>query len=241
MIYNSTLTVLNNGSETDITPKELELVAKFKEEGMPGLVKVAQNEVTMTKALDLYLSGKTYHHIAAITRTKKDIILYLAHKFNWYETKIQQLEILDAGIKERILQARLMNQDFVLQIQQFFLKKIGGRMTSFMASGDEEAAKSIDRKDLEMYMKSVDLLDKITTEKIPTGHRPTVGLNLSNFDGTLKKVGENEIQISPRNKTNAEMLLELANMKRMEETKSPNDITNKETQNNSEKPEKDQE
>lgn len=236
--YDGTITVLNSGKETDITPKELEVITKFKEDGMPGLVTVAQNEVTLTKALDLYLSGKTYHQISAITRTKKDIILYLAHKFNWYETKVQQLQILDAGIKERILQARLMNQDFVLQIQQFFLKKIGYRMTSFMASGDEEAANSIDRKDLEMYMKSVDLLDKITTEKIPTGSRPTVGLNLGGFDGTLKKVGENEIQISPRNKTNAEMLQDLANLKRTEEAY---DINNKDTPKYAEKPEKDKE
>ncbi len=236
MGYDNTLTVLQNGKETDITPKELQVIEKFKEAGMPGLAAVAQNEVTLTKALDLYLSGKSYHEISKIVSVKKDIILYLGHKFNWYSTKIEHLEILDASIKERILHAKLMNQDFVLQIQQFFLKKIGRKMTRFMASGDDEIANTIDRKDLEMYMKSVDLLDKISSEKIPTNQRPTVGLNLG--DGvTVKKVGENEVQITPRNKTVGEMLSDLANLKRTEE-KSANDILNNETVNNTKKEEK---
>lgn len=229
--------VLNK--ETDITSRELINIAKFKEEGLPGLAAVAQNEVTLTKALDLYMSGKTYHQISKIVGVKQEVILYLGHKFNWYQTKMQQLEILDANIKERILQAKLMNQDFVLQIQQFFLKKIGRKMTRFMASGDEEMADSVNKKDLEMYMKSVDLLDKISSEKIPAGSRPAVGLNLG--DGvTVRKIGENEVSITPRNKTIGEMLSELANSKRTEETtNSANDITVQDTQNNNEKPEKD--
>ena len=121
------ITSLNNSKETDITPKELQKVAEFKEAGMPGLATVAQNEVTLTKVLDLYLNGKTYSEISKIVGIKKDIVLYLAHKFNWYETKMNQLAILDANIKDRILQANLVNKDFVLQIQQFFLKKIGSR------------------------------------------------------------------------------------------------------------------
>lgn len=228
------ITVLNSGKETDITPKELQKVAEFKEAGMPGLASVAQNEVALTKALELYMGGKTYSEISKIVGIKKDIVLYLAHKFDWYNTKIEQLQILDANIKDRILQAKLVNQDFVLQIQQFFLKKIGSKMTRFMATGDDEIANSVDRKDLEFYMKSVDLLDRISTEKIPTNHRPTVGLNLG--DGvTVRKVGENEVQITPKQKTHADMLKEFADMKRAEET---NDITKEDPQTNTEKEEK---
>ncbi len=231
MGYDGTITILNNGKESDITPIELQAIEKFKEAGMPGLASVAQNEVTLTKALDLFLSGKTYHEISKIVNVKKDIILYLGHKFDWYGTKMQQLQILDACIKERILQAKLMNQDFVLQIQQFFLKKIGRKMTRFMASGDDEVADSVALKDVDMYMKSVDLLDKISTEKVPTGHRPTVGLNLG--DGvTVKKVGEGEVVITPRNKTAGEMLKEFADMKRAEESKTTNDIKKEDTNSN---------
>ena len=237
MGYDSTITVLNNGKETDITPKELEAVAKFKEEGMPGLFTVVQSEVTYVKALDLYMSGKTYHEISKVVNVKKDIILFLAHKHEWYNTKMQHLAILDANIKERIIQADLMNQDFVLQIQQFFLKKIGRKMTRFMASGDDEAANAVDKKDLEMYMKSVALLREISSEKIPSGHRPTVGLNIG--DGvTVRKVGENQVEISPRNKTVGEMLNDLANLKRTEEAKVANDINSEVTANKTEKEEK---
>ena len=109
-------------------------------------------------------------------------------------------------------------------------------MTRFMATGDDEIANSVDRKDLEFYMKSVDLLDRISTEKIPANHRPTVGLNLG--DGvTVRKVGENEVTITPKQKTHADMLKEFADLKRNEE-KSTNDITKEDPQTNTEKEEK---
>jgi len=230
------ITVLNNSKETDITPKELVKIAEYKEAGLPGLHSVVQNEVTMIKAYELYMDGKTYAEISKIVGVKKDIILYLAHKYDWYNTKLEQYAILDANMKDRVLFSRLVNQDFTLQIQEFFKKKIGRKMTRFMASGDDEVANSVDRKDIEMYFKSVDLLEKLTTEKVPMNARPTVGLNLG--DGvTVKKIGENEVSITPKQKTAAEMLKDLANLKRAEEneTKSPNDINKEATQTNAEK------
>jgi antitoxin component of MazEF toxin-antitoxin module len=230
------ITVLTSGKETDITPKELIKVAEFKEAGMPGLASVAQNEVILTKTLELYLSGKTYGEISKIAGVKKDIVLYLAHKFNWYETKMDQLAILDANIKDRILQANLVNKDFVLQIQQFFLKKIGSKITRYLATGDEEIANKIDGKDLDRYQKYVELLDKLTTEKPSTLRQPTVGLNLG--DGvTVRKVGENEVEISPKQKTSAQMLKEFADMKRTEEAKDANDIKGEDPNTNSEEKE----
>ena len=219
------ITVLNSGKETDITPKELQKVAEFKEAGMPGLASVAQNEVALTKSLELYMSGKTYGEISKIVGIKKDIVLYLAHKFDWYSTKMNQLAILDANIKDRILQANLVNKDFVLQIQQFFLKKIGSKITRYLATGDEEIANKIDGKDLDRYQKYVELLDKLTTEKPSTLRQPAVGLNLG--EGvTVRKVGENQVEITPKQKTHQEMLKEFADMKRAEEAKDASDISN---------------
>ena len=238
-LQDSVITVLNNGKESDITPKELIKVTEFKEAGCPGLSTLVSNEVTLTKAYGLYMDGKTYHEIATITGVKKDVILYVAHKHDWFGTKMEHLAILDANIKDRILQAKLVDQDFVLQIKQFFIKKIGRKMTRFMASGDEETANAVNKSDIELYMKAVDLLDKISTEKVPTNSRPTVGLNLG--DGvTVRKIGENEVSITPKQKTHADMLKEFANMKRDEEAKSTNDIKSEDTETNTEQ-EKEQE
>lgn len=238
MGFDGTLTILDNGKTTDITPKELQAIEKFKEDGMPGLSALAadENGVKMTKALDLYLSGTTYHDISKIVGLKKEIVLYLGQKYDWYATKMEVLEILAANIKERVVHAHLTNQHFVLQIQQFYLKKIGSKITRYLATGDDEIAAKIDGKDVDRYAKYIELLDKMTTEKIPVSPRPTVGLNLG--DGvTVRKVGENEVTITPRNKTAAEMLNELANIKRAEE-KSSNDINKKDTQTNTEKEQK---
>lgn len=233
MGYDSTLTVLENGKVTDLTPKELQQIETFKESGLPGITTV--NDVVLTKALDLYLGGKTYHEVCRILSVKKEVILYLGQKFNWYGTKMEQLEILDATLKERILHAKLVNQDFVLQIQQFFLAKIGRKINKYLATGDEEWANKVDGKDIDRYNKAVELLDKLTTERVPMNARtPAVGLNLG--EGmSIKKVGENEVIITPRNKTAAEMLNELANLKRKEDKESENafnDIKDEESEGN---------
>ena len=213
--HQNTLTVLKNGKVTDITPKELQLVEKYKEDGLPGITSIS--DVGIVKALDMYMDGKTYHEIAKILGTKKEIVLYFAQKLNWYQTKMEHIEILDANLKERILQANLVNQNFMLQIQQFFKQKIGHKMNKFFATGDDEIAAQVYSKDIEMYYKAVDLMIKLTTEKPAPGARgPTVGLNLG--DGvSVQRVGENEVVITPRNKTTGEMLNELANLKRKEE------------------------
>jgi len=238
----STRTLLTDGTESDITPKELQSIEKFKEEGMPGLHAVVTNPVTITKALDLYLSGKTYHEVGQILTVKKDIVLYLAQKFDWYDTKMQHLEILDANLKERILHAKLVNQDFALQLQQFFLQKIGRKMKRFMATGDDAEAAKVNGADIDRYIKAVELLDKLTTEKNNTnGRGPAVGLNLGDGGVDIKRVNENEITITPRNKTVAQMLNELANEKRREEneTKDPSYDISKNTDEN--KPERNEE
>ena len=173
MGYDGTLTQLENGKTTDITPKELQAIEVFKEAGMPGVASLG--DIKMTKALDLYLSGKTYHEVASILTVKKDIVLYLAQKFNWYDTKINHLEILDASLKERILHAKLVNQDFVLQIQQFYLHKIGRKINKFMATNDEEVANSIDGKDIDRYTKTVELLQKMNLEYLNVEGNDTIG------------------------------------------------------------------
>jgi hypothetical protein len=229
---NDTKNLLDHKKETDLTSRELEIVQKFKDDGLPGIA--AANEVVMTKALDLYLAGKTYLEICTITSSRKEVILYLAQKFNWYGTKMEFLEILNATIAERIMHAKLTNMDFVLQIQQFYKKKIGSRLTRYLASGDEEIANSINDKDIDRFAKYVDLMDKLTTEKGQMNPRgPAVGLNLG--DGvTITKVGD-EVTITPRNRTAGEMLSELANFKRAEESKTINDIKGKDTETNTEK------
>jgi hypothetical protein len=230
--YDKTLTVLKDGKVTDLTPKELQRIQEYKDSGLPGIASVT--DVGVTKALDLYLGGKTYHEIAKILNIKKDILLYLAQKFKWYETKMEQLEILDANLKERILHAKLVNQDFVLQIQQFYLQKIGRKINRYLATGDEEIAAKIDSKDIDRYQKAVELMDKLTTEKTLNPRGPAIGLNLGDGGVDIRRVGENDITITPRNKTVGEMLNELANTKRKEEAgpkKDSYDIVLEESKN----------
>ena len=217
----SALTVLRDGKVTDLTPKELQQIEKYKEAGFPGVATIS--DVGLTKALDLYLGGKTYHEVGRILSIKKEIILYYAQKFKWYDTKMDHLEMLDANLKERILHANMVNQDFVLQIQQFFLAKIGKKMNRYLATGDDEIAAKIDGRDIDRYQKAVELLDKLTTQKNVNARNPSVGLNLGEGGVDIKRVGENEITITPRNKTVGEMLNELANTKRKEENQPQKD------------------
>ena len=220
MSENNNLILLEDGKLTDITPIELEKIEKFKKDGLPGITVL--NDIKMSKAIDLYLSGKTYTEVAKTIGVERELVLYMGQKFNWYATKMEHLQILDKTLKERILHAKLVNQDFVLQIQQFFLHKIGQKMTRFIATNDYDVANEIDGKDLDRYYKAVELIDKLTSDRAPSKDRaPAVGLNLG--DGvTVTKTGENEVTITPKERTSGEMLNYLANLKREEDKQSGN-------------------
>ena len=97
----------------DFTMKDLELIEKFKEDGMLGLHTLVDTDVE--RMMGLYIDGKTYRQIANVTKIRKDVILFLANKFSWFELRKDYLDELQATMKDKIIESKLQNQEFLFE------------------------------------------------------------------------------------------------------------------------------
>lgn len=209
--------VLIEEPQNDFSQKDLEVIQAYEQAGLPGIGIV--DDVKMTRILDMYLSGKTYRQIATIMAVQKQIVLYLSYKFNWFELRKDYLVDLEASIRSRVLEAKIVNQDFLLQLQQMWQKKIGTNITKYLATDNVDFANAIDLKEVDKYLKTVEMLHKLGSEKgsgSGGSDRPMVGLNAG--DGvTIVKKGENEIEITPKAKAIGDALKQFADFRREEE------------------------
>jgi hypothetical protein len=95
-------------------------------------------------------------------------------------------------------------------------KKIGSNIKKYLATDNVDFANAIDLKEVDKYLKTVELLHRLSTEKGSKGSTPAVGLNLG--EGvTIVKKGDNEVEITPKSKALSEQLKQFANFKREED------------------------
>jgi hypothetical protein len=206
---------------SDFTHFDTKAVEEYKNKGMPGLDKL--DDVTAVRMMEMYLSGKTYREISHVTNKSKAMVLYLSSKFEWYPKKIEYLRDLEETMVRRTIESRLVGQDFLLQLKQLFEKKIGDKIADYLRTNDVKFANEIDLKEVDKYIKTFEALDKLTGERVKASKSdkssaPAVGLNLG--DGvTIKKVGENEVEVTPKQKKIGDMLKELADFRREEDSK----------------------
>lgn len=204
----------------DFTQKDLEVIQKYQDDGLPGIGAV--DDVVMARTLDLYLSGKTYRQIAMTLKFQKQVILYLSYKFNWFELRREYLEDLEENIRARVLEAKIVNQDFLLQLQQMWQKKIGSNITKYLQTDNPDFANAIDLKEVDKYLKTVEMMHKLSgkSDTPPSDStRPMVGLNAGPEGVTIVKTGENSMEITPKSKAIGDALKQLADFRREDEKK----------------------
>ena len=203
--------------QTDFTPKDLALINEYKEAGTPGVARV--DDVKLMRIMDMYLSGKTYPQISMVVGIPKQIILYYSQRYNWFQMKQDYLTDLESNIRGRVIEAKVVNQDFLLQLQQMWQKKIGNNIKKYLATDNEDYANAIDLKEVDKYIKSIETLQRLTSERIPGQQSPVVGLNLG--EGiTITKNSNNEVEITPKNRAIGDMLKQFADQRREEENKN---------------------
>lgn len=189
---------------TDLSDKDLALIDQFKAEGMPGLYEIKEGQVE--RMLDLYLSGKPYIQISRILMLPKSLIMYISQKYSWFSARQEYHFELESTIRNRLVEAKIKDQDFLLSLTQMYQKKIGRKISSYLATDDESHADAIDGKDVDKALKVMEMLHKIGSDaKEGKAAAPAVGLNLG--DGvTVRKTGENSVEITPKQKTVSELL-----------------------------------
>lgn len=216
---------------TDLSELDLTKVKQFVEDGKPGIASVSDS--VLHKMMDLYLTGSTYRQISQTLNIKKVMILYLSKTYGWFETRQEYFHELNVEIKNRILNSKLVSQEFLLLLIQAYQKKIGGNIVKYLATDDTAHMEKIDLKEMDKLMKAMEVLGVLSENTNTKSKSPAVGLNLG--EGvTIERSGDNKVTITPRSKTLGEMLKRFADDQREEANKSnknekTSDITEEET------------
>lgn len=203
---------------TDLSDLDRERIEKFVDEGMPGLYQVKEEQVA--RMVDLYLAGKPYVQISRILRLDKVLIMYMSQKYNWYIARQEMHHELEANIRNRIVEAKVISQDFLLQLSHLFQKKLGKQISSYLATDDESHANAIDPKDVAQALKIMETLERMSSDAaVGKPQAPAVGLNLGENGVTMTKNEDGSVDITPKQKTVAEMLKQFADAEREKDKK----------------------
>lgn len=202
--------------KTDISDEDMKKISKFIEDGLPGISKI--NESTLYRMTDMYLSGSTYHQISAAMSLKKPLVLYVSHTYGWFDAKREYIAELQEQIKSRVIDAKLLSQDFLLLLTQAFQKKIGNKLRKYLATDDDAHTEEINLKEVAQLLKTIEMISDLDNEgKNIRSRNPSVGLNLG--DGvTIERSGDNKVTITPKEKTLGDMLQKYADIRREEES-----------------------
>src|ERR1035437_4067328 len=146
----------------DFTMKDLETIEKFKENGMLGLHTLVDTDVE--RCMGLYLNGKTYRQIAQVTKINKAVVLFLAHKFKWFELRVEYLDELQATLKDKVVESKLQSQEFLLELVLAYQKKVSRNIHQYLRTDNTEFFDKIDPKDINAVLKVMELLHKFSSE-----------------------------------------------------------------------------
>lgn len=200
---------------TDFTQKDLELIAKFEEDGRVGLATVT--DVDAHRMMQLYLDGKNYRDISILLKRDKATILYLSKKLDWPAMRKEFLQNLVNTMQDKIIEAKIQQQSFLLHLSLAYQKKIGRNVDDFLRTDNAANFNMFDSKDISSYLKIVETLHKMNSANFgkELEKAPLVGIGGMSEGMTIKKTGENTIEITPKPITAmSAKLKDLANLKR---------------------------
>lgn len=196
---------------TDLTDKDLAKIEAFKDAGLPGIYGVSQQQVE--RIMDLYFDGKPFVQISRILKIDKTLIMYMSQKYKWFQARREYHEELEASMRSRLVESKLVSQDFLLQLTGLYQKKISKQVTSFLATDDVKHADAIDPKEVAQLLKLMEMLHKLASDG--SGSKAVSPVSLGLGDGvTIRKTSDNSVEITPKSASVAETLRQLADAQR---------------------------
>lgn len=209
---------LADAASSGFTMKELEQIKAYREAGLPGIAELS--DAKFMSAFDLKLEGRSFREISKVLNLSKALIMHIAEKFNWHERRLEFLEAYEMELRERVVEEKIHSQFFIMKAMHVFRKRMGKKLDKYLTTGDETFADTIDMESMAQYLKmaqAVANLDAKGIAKDPSGN-PAVGINVG--DGvSMKKLADGTVEITPRQKSQAEMLADLAKSKRDQKNK----------------------
>jgi hypothetical protein len=197
----------------DISDKDSVKIQAFIDAGHPGLVTLTES--TLYRMADLYLSGHTYWQISNITGAKRDLVMYVARKYGWFDNKQEYIFELQEKIKGRVIESKLVSQDFLLLLNQTWQKRISKKLHKYLATGEEKYADEIDLKEVAQLLKTIEMVNDLDANgRDKKGNNPAVGLNLG--EGVTIERNGDKVTITPKEKSLGDMLKKFADDRRAE-------------------------
>jgi hypothetical protein len=204
----------------DFSLEEKESLAKYVENGCPGLTKITDDRTFQW--FELYMSGKTFSEIAEITKEpRKDLILYIADKSKWHELKISYYRDISVNLAKKLTQVKIDSTNTVATIASALGKYYSKKFNKFLSSNDDHAIEEIDTKMLATYYKSLEMLDKILnpTGKLDPNDAPTPTAVNVHMHGNAKMVQNEDGSVDITDTSASELLQAMANFKKATEKK----------------------
>jgi hypothetical protein len=203
-------------SRDDLNEEERLSLEGYIQNGCPGLTKLEDTQVF--KWFELYMSGKTYSEIATITKSKKDLIVYVSYKSKWLEKRTEYFTSITQNMTTKITNIRTESINTVATIVSSLNKYFGKKFDHYLATNDDSIIENIDSKVLEKYYKSLEILEKVvnpTSKDINRNPSTPVNINI-NSGASLQQSSESSLDISIKDEP-SDLLKKLAEQKKKQE------------------------
>jgi hypothetical protein len=178
----------------DMTDKEIKSLEQFIEDGLPGIFNVPSEKIS--RMIEMYYNGQTYHDIALKLGVKKNIVLYISYKNNFYQSKIEHYENMARNLAEKVEITQNRSVGLLVDAMSTLENYYRDILDRYAVTKDPRIIESADFENFKMYMKCMEMLQKIKNPDSGNGKTPQMGLNLPN-GGILKKIDDNTVEVSP--------------------------------------------
>lgn len=214
MSQNKELTV-KESVPADLSKQERDMLRSFKDNGMPGLIKITEEQIV--KMREMYVSGASYTSIANSFRTKKAIILFLSEKGGWLEERAERAQENLKVIREVVPYIQNDNVVFLAEISEFFKQYYRKKIEEYNRSGDDRIVQTTSLNALEKYLKCFKMLQDAMGGKDGEGTKnPMVHLHLGENSNVVVSEGNNK-ENAKENEKLSEALKILAELRKKKE------------------------
>lgn len=204
-------------NQSDFTQEEIDSLQDYINNNKPGLTSLKQSDIFSW--VRLYMAGKTYSEIAKITKSRKDLILFVSKKQDWFGQKMEHYKDMSNSALSKYRQARMNSitkmTDMVIALNEFF----GDKFDKYLSTKDEDIIKNIDSKMLAQYHKITESLDKMVEQELdPERARGNSGPILgNNSKSSAVEQKEEAIEVDVGDQNPSDILKALAEIKKNKE------------------------
>jgi hypothetical protein len=142
------------------------------------------------------MAGKTYSEIAVITKSKKDLIVYISYKSKWLEKRTEYFTSIAENMTTKITNIRTESINTVATIVSSMNKYFGKKFDSYLSTNDDTVIENIDSKLLEKYYKSLEILEKVVNPTAKDPSKPSsVNINI-NSAASVNQSSDSSLDVS---------------------------------------------